>query len=104
MFIYILRCEDNSLYTGITSDINKRIRQHLGKLKNGAKYTRSHPVVFIEAIWEDKSGNLARKTEYALKKLSRSAKEELIKNPHELSADLEYICPDKYNRYFEFYK
>ncbi|MGN1085721.1 MAG: GIY-YIG nuclease family protein, partial [Porcipelethomonas sp.] len=51
MYVYILRCEDNSLYTGITADLEKRIRQHIGLLKGGAKYTRSHPVKYIEAVW-----------------------------------------------------
>ena len=40
--IYILECRDGSLYCGITNNIEKRLKQHKGEIKGGAKYTRSH--------------------------------------------------------------
>ena len=43
----MLRCADNSLYTGIAADIVKRIKQHLGVLAGGAKYTHSHRVISV---------------------------------------------------------
>ena len=42
-YVYMLRCEDGSLYTGIASDVEKRFAMH--KSGHGAKYTRSHPPV-----------------------------------------------------------
>ncbi|PID84369.1 endonuclease [Candidatus Gracilibacteria bacterium] len=46
--LYILRCRDGSLYTGITTDIDRRIKEHNGERKGGAKYTRGrHPVSLV---------------------------------------------------------
>ena len=77
-YVYILRCNDDSLYTGWTNNLEKRIKAHSdGK---GAKYTRARvPVelVYFE-VFEDKIE--AMKREYAIKKLKRKEKLELIKN------------------------
>ena len=43
-YVYLLRCADGSLYTGMTPDIARRLRQHVERLPGCAKYTRSHPV------------------------------------------------------------
>ena len=74
-YVYILRCSDNTLYTGITNDLEKRIRKHNeGK---GAKYTRGRgPVTLVKSFeWPTKSGAL--KEEHRIKKLSRQEKLEL---------------------------
>lgn len=81
MFIYILRCGDDSLYTGIAADIKKRIKQHRGEISGGAKYTRSRGVKKLEALWHTDDSTAARKMEYAIKKLSRADKERLIDAP-----------------------
>lgn len=76
-FVYILRCSDNTLYTGITNDLEKRLHKH-NNLKSGAKYTRARrPVklVYSEAC-VDKSA--AQKREYELKGLTREQKLSLI--------------------------
>ena len=77
-YIYILRCSDDTLYTGWTTDIEKRTEMHnCGK---GAKYTKARrPVelVYFEKL-ESKSGALKR--EAAIKKLSREKKLALIKD------------------------
>ncbi|MDP4010833.1 MAG: GIY-YIG nuclease family protein, partial [Candidatus Roizmanbacteria bacterium] len=39
-FVYILQCADNTYYTGITTDMKRRLKEHNGKVKGGAKYTR----------------------------------------------------------------
>ena len=74
--IYILRCGDGSLYTGITTDLKHRVAVHnSGK---GAKYTRSR--LPVEAVYReecpDKSAALQR--EYAIKHLTKPQKETLI--------------------------
>lgn len=77
-FVYILKCNDDTLYTGITKDVNKRLQEH-NESDKGAKYTRiRRPVklLYTEAA-EDRSA--ASKREYAIKKLSRINKLELIK-------------------------
>lgn len=74
--VYILRCGDGSLYTGITNKLTERIAQH--QLGTGAKYTRSHlpvKVVFVEEMPDHSS---ALKREAAIKKLTRSQKVSLI--------------------------
>lgn len=75
--VYILRCSDETLYTGITNDLEARVAKH--NEGTGAKYTRSRrPVVpvWFKAV-ESKSE--AAKLEIQIKKLSRSEKLELIK-------------------------
>ena len=76
-FIYIVECSDNTLYTGIAKDIDKRVQEHNSSSK-GAKYTKARrPVnlVYSEKV-EDRSSALKR--EYAIKKLSKIKKLELI--------------------------
>ena len=46
-YVYLLRCADGSLYTGMTLDIARRLRQHVERLPGCAKYTRSHPVTAL---------------------------------------------------------
>lgn len=82
MYVYILKCDNNSLYTGIAVNPEQRLRQHLGLIKGGAKYTKCHKVMAVMAIWEDLSGEYARKLEFHLKrKLTHQQKLSLINNP-----------------------
>ncbi len=71
-YIYILRCVDNTFYTGYTNDLEKRIQTHNNK--KGAKYTRGRtPVRLIHfETFDNKSDALKR--EYEIKKLSRKEK------------------------------
>lgn len=71
-YIYILRCVDNTFYTGYTNDLEKRIQTHNDK--KGAKYTRGRtPVRLIHfETFDNKSDALKR--EYEIKKLSRKEK------------------------------
>ena len=78
-YTYMIRCEDNSLYTGMTSDLEKRINEHISKGKNGAKYTKSHKAVKLEIAWKSKEKSLACKLEYQIKTLNKKQKESLIK-------------------------
>lgn len=77
-YIYMLRCEDNSVYTGITTDVKHRMKEHFTKV-NGAKYTYTHIAQKLEAVWETKDRAMASKLEYRIKKLPKVKKEELIK-------------------------
>lgn len=80
-FVYILRCEDDSLYVGITTDVIRRFREHTSCSGLGAKYTRSHKPVCIEAVWITDNRSDASRLEYFLKKLSRKSKDEVIADP-----------------------
>ena len=77
-FIYILECNDGSLYTGITKDINKRLEEHNTK-DTGAKYTKARRPVKL--MYEESSINrsTASKREYEIKKFTRIKKLQLIK-------------------------
>ncbi|MCH2179171.1 MAG: GIY-YIG nuclease family protein [Mariniblastus sp.] len=76
--VYLLRCADNSLYTGITNDLQRRVEQH--NAGTAARYTRSRgPVTLVyEETAECRSSALKR--EYAIKQLTRRQKQQLINN------------------------
>lgn len=75
-YVYILRCGDGTLYTGITDDVPRRLAAH--QAGKGAKYTRGRGP--LELVWQeeapDKSAALRR--EYQIKRLKRREKEKLI--------------------------
>lgn len=80
-YIYVLECRDGSYYTGITTDLTKRLRQHWGHLAGGAKYTRSHPPKRLLCVWETADYSQAKRFEAAFKQLTRQQKEQLIAAP-----------------------
>lgn len=80
-YVYIIRCQDNSLYTGITNNINKRIQEHYYKKGNSAKYTRARTIINIELIWLVETRSEACKLEYYIKSLTKQLKEQMIINP-----------------------
>lgn len=82
-FVYILRCADNSLYTGITTDINKRLKQHNGIEKCGAKYTRGRQPVMLIYQESSISRSSASKREIEIKRLPKVQKEKLIQQYRE---------------------
>lgn len=75
-YTYILRCADESLYTGITTDLARRFAMH--KSGRGAKYTASHPPAAFECAFESAGRPEASRLEAALKKLTRAEKLSLI--------------------------
>ena len=77
-YTYLLRCSDNSIYTGMTNNLENRINEHLSKSKKGAKYTKSHNAIKLEAAWKSNSKSLACKLEYQIKNLTKQQKENLI--------------------------
>ena len=79
-YTYMLRCENNSIYTGITTDVKRRMEEHFSKDIKGAKYTKSHTPKKLECVWECENKVLASKLEYRIKALTKQQKEELIKN------------------------
>lgn len=81
-YIYILRCKDNSLYTGWTNNLKKRIEEH--QKGKGAKYTKAHLPVELVYYETFPTKEEAMKREYAIKHMSRQEKMELIKDFKEL--------------------
>jgi putative endonuclease len=80
-YVYILKCADGTLYTGITTDVNRRLNEHnSGK---GAKYTRTRLPVMIAAVSEAGSRSEASKEEYRIKQLTKLEKIKYIINKNE---------------------
>jgi len=75
--VYILKCNDDSLYTGITNDLEKRVKKHNEGC--AAKYTRAKRPVLVVYTESAVNSSSAKKREAEIKKLSRQAKLELIK-------------------------
>ena len=90
-YIYMLRCEDNSIYTGITTDIERRMKEHFEKNEKCAKYSSSHTAKKLEKVWKTETKSLASKLEYHIKKLPKSKKELLIKD----MCKIENVLSDK---------
>jgi putative endonuclease len=79
-YIYIVRCADNTLYTGVTTDIERRVREHNGEIQRGASYTKfRRPVTLVRAETAD-NRSTAMKRERAIKKLSKQEKEDLTRD------------------------
>lgn len=76
-FVYILRCSDGSLYTGITKDVRRRCEQH--NAGTASRYTRSRLPVALVYQERRASQSLALKREAAIKAMSRLEKESLIR-------------------------
>lgn len=76
--LYILRCGDGSLYCGITTDVAARLETH--RSGRGAKYTRGRGPLELVYTEECADHSAALKREYAVKRLTRQQKEELIDN------------------------
>ena len=77
-YVYILRCADDTLYTGWTTDVERRVAVHnSGK---GAKYTRARLPVELVYTEEFDDKVEAQKREYAIKQLARAEKESLIES------------------------
>lgn len=83
-YIYMVRCEDGSHYTGITTDPHRRMREHVLRLSPGAKYTKSHRVIALDALWSAQTRSEACRLEAAVKRLHAEQKRALIAQPDRL--------------------
>lgn len=77
-YVYILRTVKNTLYTGLTTDLDKRLKEHRGLKSGGAKYTKAFGASEIVYKEEYPSRSEATKREIQIKKLSRKQKETLV--------------------------
>jgi len=76
--VYILKCSDNTLYTWITNDLEKRLKQHNWEILGWAKYTLSRKPVELLYFEDSENRSTATKREIEIKKYSREKKLELI--------------------------
>ena len=83
-YVYIVRCADNTLYTGIATNLERRVEEHNNSTK-GAKYTRTRRPVSLVHYEAHVDRSTASKRECQIKKMSRAEKLELIAGGSELS-------------------
>jgi len=76
-YVYLVKCQDGTLYTGYTTNLKRRIKEH--NTGQGARYTRGRAPVKLVYYQDHQGRSQALKEEYRIKQLSRSSKEELIK-------------------------
>ena len=76
-FMYVLECNDGSLYAGVTTDVERRVKEH-NESNRGAKYTRSRRPVRLIGFEEHLSRSSSQKAESAFKKLSKQEKEKKV--------------------------
>ena len=79
--VYMLRCADGSLYTGITTDVGRRVAEHNGEGDLGARYTRSRRPVALVYVEAAASRAEAARREAAIKRLGRARKLALLASP-----------------------
>ena len=93
--MYILRCQGNRLYSGITNSLGRRMRAHCGLAKGGAKFTRSYPPEEIMGVWQTEKHAVALRFEIQCKKLSHGQKQQLIAYPEEWAVWMPNLTEEK---------
>ena len=78
-FVYMLRCADGTLYTGITTDVDRRVVEHNDDSRLGARYTRSRRPVTLAHVEPARNRAEAARREAAIKRLDRARKLALCK-------------------------
>jgi putative endonuclease len=97
-WVYMVRCADGTLYTGVARDVGRRLDEHNGLKPRGARYTASRRPVRLAYGMLYATRSLATKEESRIKRLSRAAKEGLIrcaaeKAPPQLIAEVSLLNP-----------
>ncbi|MCH2057557.1 MAG: GIY-YIG nuclease family protein [Thalassotalea sp.] len=77
-FVYLVRCADSSLYCGVTTDVDRRVSEHNQSNALAAKYTRVRRPVVLAYSEQCENKRAAYQREYAIKKLSKQQKEQLV--------------------------
>lgn len=89
-YTYIIRCKNDTLYTGYTTDIKRRMIEHTDG--TNCKYTKNYGFKKLEAYFESSSRSAAMKLECYIKKMTRAKKLKIIENPNTL---VEMFLKDK---------
>ena len=95
-YIYMVRCSDDSIYTGIAADLGRRLREHTEKAPTAAKYTRSRQVEALEMAWTAEGRSAASRLECAIKRLPREKKLQLIAAPRHMAELLPQLNAEDY--------
>ena len=95
-YVYMVRCEGGTHYTGIAAHICRRMREHVEKRPQCARYTRAHTVTALDGLWRAEDRPSAARLEYAVKQLSRQEKLHLLKKPEDLKTILPRLEGEDY--------
>ena len=76
-YLYVVRCSDDTLYTGVTTDLKRRLNEH-NTSNRGAKYTKARRPINLVYYELYQSRSNAQKAEHKFKKLTRTQKEKII--------------------------
>ncbi len=90
-YLYLVRCQDGSLYTGISTDVARRFAQHRGEGDAGSKYLKGRAPLALVFQKNLGSKSLALKVERKVKKLSKARKEELIRDKKHIEAIIKQV-------------
>ena len=77
-FVYLVQCSDGSFYTGVTTDLERRIRQHNGEIVGGANYTRARRPVALAWYEACEDRSVAQQREYWVRRSTRREKQRLV--------------------------
>ena len=103
-FVYILRCEGDKLYTGVTTDVARRFGEHSrGVGERGAKFTAANRPLSVAAAWLCADRSAAQRLEYAVKHLTKAQKLALIDENRAAGLDLSAYMRMKTNEKGELY-
>lgn len=92
-YVYLIRCRDGSLYTGIATDVNRRFAEHQARNTVGAKYLRGRGPLTLAFQKKIGDRSLALRVESKIKKLPKVQKEEMIADDYRLSVIIERLQP-----------
>jgi putative endonuclease len=92
-YVYVLRCADDTFYTGYTTDVERRVREH--DAGDGAKYTRGRAPVRLRHVEELDSRSAALRREHEIKQLSRDEKERLLDGSDRTGSDVDRTTDPK---------
>jgi putative endonuclease len=76
-FVYLVRCSDGSFYAGVTTDLERRLRQHNGEIVGGANYTRARRPVALAWYEACEDRSVAQQREYSVRRSPRLNKQRL---------------------------
>ena len=93
-YVYIIRCADNTLYTGIATDVDRRFKEHQAYGQKAAKYLRGRGPLALVYRRRIGTRSLASRVEHRIKKLSRTRKEALIGDNSIMTSILNRLCAE----------
>ena len=94
-YIYLIRCSDNSLYTGVTTHVERRFEEHQAGGKKGARYLRGRGPLTLAFSHPVADRSQALRLEYAIKQLGKESKEQLVNGRITIDQLLAGLNPQK---------